>query len=125
VADSALTPAEATAQLEAAIEHGDALGQYAPGGHPLFAAIEQARSVLSWLEEYGPAAAPVLHPGTRIYADVREAIDGIAAAEGTLRVGGDASFSWPGPATVPAWAWVAGGLGVLALGYFALYRRSA
>ncbi len=123
MADS-LTPEQASSQLEAAIEHGEAMSQYAPGGHPLFGAIEQARKVLSFVEENSSFIAPVLHAGTRAWSDITEAIDGIAAAEGTLRVGGDASFDWSSPSKIP-WPWIAGGAGLLLAGYLLFRRRSA
>jgi hypothetical protein len=123
VADS-LSPDQAVAQLEAAIEHGEAMSQYAPGGHPLFEAIDQARKVLSFVEENASFIGPVLHAGTRAFADVTGAIDGIASAEGTLRVGGDASFDWSSPTQIP-WTWIAGGVGLLAAGYLLFRRRSA
>lgn len=118
-----LTVDQAVSQLEAAIDHGEAMSQHAPGGHPLFAALDQARQVLSWLEENGPAAAPVFAPGTRIYESVTAALYDILEAEGTMRVPADATFDWSKPLGVP-WAWIGGGVAAIALGYF-LWRRHA
>jgi hypothetical protein len=109
-----MTPAEAIHQLEVVIEFGELASQNAPGGHPVFEAIETARQWLSWLQEYGPAAAPILSPGSRIYTDITQAIEAVHAAVATLRDDGSGSTAWPALKALP-WPWIAGGVAALVL----------
>jgi hypothetical protein len=89
-----LTAQNASHELEVVIEFGELASQHAPGGHPVFRAIEKAREWLSWLEEYGPTAAPILAPGSRVYGDIAGAIDAVQAAVATLRDDGSQTTVW-------------------------------
>jgi hypothetical protein len=107
------TPAQAAHDLEVAIEYGDLMTAHAPGGHPLFGALDFARAVLSFLQENADTiVAGVLGPGMLTRKDVDDAIQGVHAAVALIRDDGSQPTQWPTIKSLP-WPWIAGGVGAL------------
>lgn len=122
---AALNVATAIHDLRMAIEFGQLASQQAPGGHPLFAAVERAQEALDSLEENtGIIPDPILD-GTALHRKYDEVYNGIYQASGTLRV----DPSQPPPATIwpqitaLPWPWIAAGVGGLVL-VAVLFQRS-
>lgn len=118
--------ADAERQLQAAIELGELTAQHAPAGHPIFDAIGNAQEVLAFLQDEEDLVGPALVPGTRTYAQVQGAIDGVYAAAGEVRNEPDKPllptfFSLP-KISIP-WFEIAAGGGALALGFFLFQRH--
>lgn len=111
-----LTADDAAHKLEVAIEAGDIWVQQAPGGHPLFAAIETARERLTWLRDsYG--ILPPMAPGTRIRTLIEKTIDDVYAAMASLKNDPDhiPETTWPTQIAALPWGWIAGGVGAVVL----------
>jgi hypothetical protein len=77
--------ADAERQLLAAIDLGQLTAEHAPAGHPVFAAIARAEADLAQVQEDDSIIGPALVPGTRTYAEISGAIDGITAAAADVR----------------------------------------
>jgi hypothetical protein len=117
MADAALavTAADLTSQVQAAIDVGDLYTQQAPGGHPIFAALDKAREVLAWLQESGPLMASGVGSNVQQYA--QGAIDGVYAALALIRNDPNAPLPrtlFPQVSALP-WKWIAAGAGGILL----------
>jgi hypothetical protein len=119
-----LTATSAIASVISAIEFGEIAAQHAPGGHPLFTAIENARETVAWLED-NAGIIPVIADGTNVHAKVDQAIEEINAAAATLRNDPDQPLPatiWPQVQTLP-WPWIAAGVGGLVAAAILFQRR--
>lgn len=121
------TPADASQQLSSAIDFGQIAEQHAPAGDPIFAAVGNAETVLSFVNDNASSIAPALVPGTSTYGQISDAIDGVYAAAANLTndpSGALPSTIWALPAAASPWLPVAivGGLAVVA---FFLFRGDA
>jgi hypothetical protein len=114
---AAITVATAIHDLRVAIEFGQLRSQQAPGGHPLFLAIDRAQEALDSLEENtGIIPDPILD-GTAIHRKYDEVYNGIYEASGTLfndPTRPPPATIWPQIQTLP-WPWIAAGVGGLVL----------
>ena len=111
-----VTAASAVASLQAAIELGELQLQNAPGGHPIFAAVEHARDVLEQLED-NAAIMPPLDEKSRTMQTVSQAINAITVAGSNLLTDPDKPLPvtvWPQLKQLP-WPWIAAGTAALVL----------
>jgi hypothetical protein len=120
--------ADAERQLQAAIDLGDLTAQHAPAGHPIYAALDRARSDLESVQDEEAAIGPALIPGTRTYTEISDAIDGIYQASADVRNDPAAElprtlFSTP-KADIP-WLEIAAGGGALLLGWWLFKGKRA
>ena len=110
------TGEELAAQLKSAIELGELSTTYAPGGHPLYQALDDARALLAYLQD-APVPIPDLPASARVPTQVAAAIEALAVAEANLRV--DPGKPLPAtiwPQIVDKWPWIAAaGVGALLL----------
>lgn len=115
--------AGAARQLQDAIELGQITAQHAPAGHPIFAALSDARDALAFVQSddsVGFGWDPAFFPGSRI----SDAIDGVYAAASSVRNAPGAPLPktlWTLPGLEAPWVPIAAAGGVLALGYY-LFR---
>jgi hypothetical protein len=121
-----LSARAAIAKLEAAIEFGELAVQHQPGGHPLYAAIADAREVLAWVTE-NASILPDMAEGTRVRVHIDQAIEAINASAATTRNDPDKPLPvtiWPQIQQLP-WPWIAAGVGGLVLVAILFQRRAA
>lgn len=96
-------------RLESAIEVAELSTQYAPGGHPLYGAIDDAKALLAWLRD-NVGIIPNLPSSDRVPIIVDQAVEALANAEASLRV--DPSQPLPKtiwPTVTDKWPWIAAG----------------
>ncbi len=102
-------------QVQAAIEFGEIEEQQAPGGHPLFGAVDDARELVGWLNENAGLMASGV--GSNVRAKVDAAISAIYDAAAGIRNDPTApppATIWPKVQSLP-WPWLAAGAGGLLL----------
>lgn len=116
-----ITPDGAVSTLQDAIGLGEMTAQSAPAGHPIHAAVQAAREALEDVDRTMAYSAVALAPGSRLWQEVDAALEAVYSAAGTVRNDpelGPARTIFSLPATLPPWAWIGGGLGLLALGVY-------
>jgi hypothetical protein len=123
-----LTAAAALAQLEGEIAFGEIAAQHAPGGHPLFAALDNARELQGYIQDNAAVIPPSGLPDTsRLALQVAQAIEAIDAAAATLRNDPDQPLPktiWPQLPDLP-WPWITAGLaGVVLVAVLFQQRRA-
>lgn len=115
-----ITLAAAAARIDSAIELGELTARYAPAGHPIFAAIEDAKQARDELLDLIPlwsGEGNVIAPGSRTWANMERVIARINDAAASVRTPGPlAATVWPSP-SVP-WGLVVAGSAALVLGWF-------
>lgn len=108
------------AQVRAAIELGEITQQHAPGGHPIFQAVADARELEGWLIDN--AGLMGSGPGANVQRKVQETVSAIYDAAAGVRNDPEApppATIWPRLSTPSlSWPWVgaaAGGLLLVAI----------
>lgn len=124
-----LTAAAAAHNLQVAIEYGELREQQAPGGHPIFAAVDRAREMLTWVEqqESTPGWPPSGLPPGNTRDRIDQTISDIHEASSTILNDpdlGPPSTIWPALQALP-WGWIAAGAGGLVLVGVLFQRRGA
>ncbi|HZE50660.1 MAG TPA: hypothetical protein VE074_13915 [Jatrophihabitantaceae bacterium] len=117
----ALTLRQAGDQVQMAIDFGTIAAQQAPAGHPIYAALDDAREAKAWIEDKIPwfsADGPAL---PTVSARVDQAVAAVYDAAATLRTPSDVPTTYAAPSS-PPWAWIGAGLAALA-GTFVLFRE--
>lgn len=112
-------------RLQKVIEFGELSTQLAPGGHPLYAALDDARELLTWMRERRDII-PVLPDTQRVPQTVRLAEEAIHGAVASLRVDPDQPLPrtvWPALRDAP-WPLLVGGLVAVVLAGYAVGRRA-
>jgi len=110
-----VSPDDLIAQVRAAIELGELTEQHAPGGHPIFQAVEDARELEAWLIDN--AGLMGSGAGSNVQAKAQAAIDAIYDAAAGVRNDPTApppATIWPQVKALP-WPWLAAGAGGLIL----------
>lgn len=112
-------------QVQAAIEVGELTSQHAPGGHPIFAAVDDAREVLAWLNENAGLLASGVGPA--VQANVERAISAVYDAAASVRNDPAAPLPltiWPQVKALP-WPWLAAGAGGILLVAILFQKRGS
>jgi len=103
------------AQVRVAIEFGEITEQHAPGGHPIFGAVADARELEGWLiDNAGLMGSGV---GSNVQRQVQETIGAIYDAAAGVRNDPELpppATIWPEIKGLP-WPWLAAGAGGLLL----------
>lgn len=121
---TARTAAELVDQVDGAIEVAELTAQHAPGGHPVFAALENAREVRDWLNDNGALMASGI--GTNVRTYVQGALDRLYEAAGDVRNDPSAPpplAIWPQARSLP-WPWIAAGAGGILLVAILFQKRA-
>lgn len=111
-------------QVQAAVDLGSYTEPNAPAGHPLFAADENGRQVVAWLQENQSLMASGV--GSSVLAQAQAAIDAIYAAAATVTTSPGqplAKTIFPAPATPIPWMWIGGGAAAIAVVAFLFHKK--
>lgn len=115
-----ISPTYAAEKLTAAVEEGELNAQQRPAGHPIFAALAQARGMLTKVQNEAAYSAVNITPGTQLYQDTDAALDALYDAMALPDSGAPAKTVYQQIQALP-WTWIAAGLGLLGVGFY-LFR---
>lgn len=122
--DGALTMAQAGAKVDDAIYLGELAAQHAPSGHPIFAAIADAKEAKDWIDEQIPFFSG---GGSPALPTVTAKVDGIVSevydAMAQIQDPGEGVTLYNPPTSPIPWAWLGAGAVALAGSAFLLTRK--
>lgn len=121
-AGAALTLKQAAAQVQDAIDFGTIAAQQAPAGHAIFAALDNARDALDWINEQIPMFQDDGPALPRVTNTVNQVVSGLYDAAATLRTSSDVATTFQAPSSAPWWAWAAAAFATIG-GSWYLFRR--
>lgn len=119
--DAALTLAQASAKVQAAIEFAEIAAQQAPAGDAIFTALDAARATKAAIDGQIPWYSTGDTPASAdIVQRANGAVDAIYEAGANLRTPADVPTQFALPSSIP-WGWLAAGGAALG-GAYLLFR---